>query len=557
MTEQIANGSQIRAALAQTSPDQVLATAPPARLVVPGEDVMEWSAPLVAGEYIDLSAGRFLALALGYLAVDENRISVVPPLWLSPDRMEACFALLPLADPPQPLQPGWLLELLWGTGVRHGIQGKAIEALCAGPLPCGEKRLVRLAKGDLPVEGAVGQVQCYVAPQLQATVLEDGTIDFASLIGGSQLVQVDEVLAELTPTAGQPGMDVTAAPLAALPGDASQELGLRAGRNVRQLVRQGRPALLLSEVAGVAHLVDNTVSVMAVCELQDVDGQTGPVEEERDVRVTGSVLSGASIKTSGSILIDGHVDAGALLEAQGDILVAKGISGENTRVVCRGNLETKFLQNCSVTVNHNLVVGSFIFQSRVSAGGRVLVMEKGGSRGGSIIGGEILASKGIEAALVGSKTATPTTVGIAPNPVLAAQLAKLEELAKSLDANILRIMRTLNIDKVDVQQIKLMAERSPPSRRAYLMSYIRKLIEMVQYRDKTERTLEDLKLQGGVSCKDAVIRVTKTIFPEVRVRIEEAVFNVSQLIEQPVFFKSPEGILYRVGDDEQTHPVKP
>jgi uncharacterized protein (DUF342 family) len=553
--EQFANGPRIRAALSQPSPEQVLATAPPARLVVPGEEVMPWSAPLVPGEHIDLRAGRFLALALGYLAIDENRLSVVTPLWLNPNRMEACFALFPLDDQPQPLQRAWLLDLLWLAGVRHGIQGRAIEELCAGPLPCGTKDLVRLAKGDPPADGAAGQVQCYVTQERQAAVLDDGTMDFSSSLGDSQVVQADEVLAELTPAAGQPGTDITGAPLAPAEGDAGLELGLRAGRNVRQLRRHGRPALLLSEVAGVAHFADNTISVMAVNHLQDVDGQTGPIEEERDVRITGTVMSGASIKTSGSILIDGHVDAGAFLEAQGNILVAKGISGENTRIVCRGNLETKFLQNCTVTVNHNLIVGSYIIQSRVAAGGRVVVMGKGGNRGGSIIGGEVFATNGIEAALVGSETATPTLVGIAPDPVLAARLAKIGELANSLDTNILRLLRTLNLDKVDVQRIKAMVDRSPPSRRTYLVASIRKLIEMVQRREKAQHTLEELKLQARVSSKGAVIRVTKTVFPGVRVRIEEALFRVSHPIDQPVFFLGQEGIGYHVRDDEQPQPA--
>lgn len=539
----------LRQALAAPSIEQVLSVQMGARLVLPGIRALAWSEGLKVGDNTDLRDGHFLATVLGYLTVEEGRISVVPAVWIGPDRMDAHFVFLAQETPVGPLQPGWLFEALWQAGVRHGIQGAAIETLCREVLPRSSSTSFLLARGDLPINGADGYLQRYFSTERrEVQILEDGTLDFSQQ-HLHQLVFAGQVLAELTPGGGQSGTDVTGVQVPAAAGGPQAAFPLKAGQNVRALSRGTQLSLLFSEVTGHLFLSDDMVSVKLVHQLPEVDAQTGPVDVDMDVRVTGSVQSGSTIKAGGSITVEGHVGSKVSLQAQGDIIVAKGISGEDTSIFCRGSLQTKFLQNCAVIARGDILVGSYVLNSKVRCGGGVVVRPGGGERGGSIIGGEVYAARGIEVRRLGAPSAVATVAGIAYDPEVTARLTKFRQTLEVYDANILRILRTLGLKNVDVTRIKLMVGQATSAKRVYLVENVKKLTELVQLKDKLFNAQESLKKQAGISSEGARITVGGTAYAGVQIRIDNFVYRLDQQIEQPSFFKGAEAVLYQVPDN--------
>ena len=124
--------------------------------------------------------------------------------------------------------------------------------------------------------------------------------------------------------------------------------------------------------------------------------------------------------------IAGSIEPGAILKVKGDLTVGRGVLGETTRVVVSGEMRAQFIQNAIVVIKGNLWVGSYIHNASVRCGGWLNVSSGGGSRGGSVIGGWVCATKGIELSNAGSAMTSGTVLGLQANPE---QQAKLEILA--------------------------------------------------------------------------------------------------------------------------------
>lgn len=537
------SGAELRAALARPSLEEALAAQLRTRLVMPGEELARGEG-LEAGEHAAVEQGRCLSRILGYACLEEGRLCVLPPLWFSPDQLEVHLVLFPQTQSLFPLQSEWLQELLWLAGVKHGVQQEVIESLCQNPLPSGLRHAVLLARGTSPVAGADAHFHYAFDPAQQSSrILEDGTVDFSAR-NGARIVWPGQVLARVVPaTSGRPGVDITGREVPARAGRELEELPLKAGENVRVLCQKERAAVLISKAKGHLSLAGDTVAVKLVEQLPEVGPQRGPLEVDQDLRITGNVLAGATVKTSGNIVIGGHVEPGATLHAQGDILIAKGVSGESTRIFCQGSLETKFIQDCAVLAHGNVLVGSYILHARVRAGGQLRVCAGGGPRGGSIVGGEVCATLGVEARFLGSPSGEPTLVGVGPDPELLGRLDKLGEVVDFCDAGTLRILRTLGLKVLDVNRIKDLVAQATPARRVYLLDLVKRLTELAQTREQALKTRENLQAQLEGPVAGGYIQATGTAFAEVQVRINGVLHSVTSPLEHPVFLKGREGIV--------------
>lgn len=535
------SGVELRAALARPSLEEALSTQLRTRLVVPGEELARGEG-LEPGEHAELEQARCLSRILGYACLEEGRLCVLPPLWFSRDLLEVHLVLFPQAQPLFPLQSEWLQELLRLAGVKHGVQQEMIEALCQNPLPL--RHAVLLARGTSPADGVDAHFRyAFDLAQRCSRISEDGTVDFSAR-NGARIVWPGQVLARVIPaTAGRPGVDITGREVPARAGRELEELPLKAGENVRVLCHKDRAAALISKAKGHICLAGDTVAVKLVQQLPEAGPQRGPIEVDKDLRIIGNVLAGATVKASGSIVIGGHVEPGASLHAQGDILIAKGVSGESTRIFCQGSLETKFIQDCTAQAHGNILVGSYILHAQVRAGGQLRVCVGGGPRGGSIVGGEVCATLGVEARFIGSPGGEPTLVGVGPDPDLLGRLDKLGEVVDFCDAGILRILRTLGLKVLDVNRIKDLVAQATPARRAYLLDLVKRLTELAQTKEQALKTRENLQKQLEGPAEGGRIRATGTAFAEVQVRINGALHCVTSPLDYPVFIKGREGIV--------------
>ena len=118
-----------------------------------------------------------------------------------------------------------------------------------------------------------------------------------------------------------------------------------------------------------------------------------------------------TVRATGNITVDGVVEASAV-EAGGDLVVAKGVLGNNQAVItAHRTVYAKYLENCRVHARENLQTDCIV-NCDVYSDGAVQVR----SGRGTIIGGCVRAANDINASVVGSRSERPTTIVLGGMP---------------------------------------------------------------------------------------------------------------------------------------------
>ena len=260
------------------------------------------------------------------------------------------------------------------------------------------------------------------------------------------------MLAEMRPSGdGEPGTDLMGK---LIPPTTEGHEAMTAGLNVRCEWRDdvGR---FYSAIAGFAKLQKNSIRVKPVAHIEgDVYENIVFSDADKDVYVTGSVRPGVIVKTAGSIAIDGMVESGAQVHSSEDVTVSKGVVGRQSQVVAMGDVATRFVQNGSIVARGDVNVASHVVNARIRAGGKFVAESDGTERSGSVVGGQVTATGGIEVAGVESTRAEATRLGIAEDPKIAAQMKKMDKALDFCTTNIQRVFRTLGTSEIDVVALK-------------------------------------------------------------------------------------------------------
>ena len=214
-------------------------------------------------------AGSLRATGFGYVSVGERRLSVVSPIWISPNRMEAYFVNPPhLGERKYPTDEE-IGRLLQEKGVCFGIDQDAIAELVRD-LQRAKLResCVRVARGQPPdLRGHAGLTFEPLPEALFQAVVDafraPGLDEGAAAPPGVRAVQEGQVLCEQSDTGERPtpGKDLfgqTVAP----PEEALKRKPIKAGVNVRQEVGEGW-VRLVSEIYGYPGLLDGELRVVS------------------------------------------------------------------------------------------------------------------------------------------------------------------------------------------------------------------------------------------------------------------------------------------------------
>lgn len=186
---------------------------------------------LVAGGGVRVADGTMVAEIYGYVCVEDNRLSVLTPVWVSRNHMEAFFIrFVQVQAPPRP-QSDWLMKLLEMKSISTGIDEPALEKLCSQDLPLSERTAIRVAGAKEPVAGTDARIDYTFDPAKKAgLVLEDGSIDLRER-NTSVSVTAGDMLGEFVPrTTGEAGFDLSGKELPATDG---AERTFDGGENVR------------------------------------------------------------------------------------------------------------------------------------------------------------------------------------------------------------------------------------------------------------------------------------------------------------------------------------
>jgi len=236
---------------------------------------------------------------------------------------EECLSSLTLSQ---------LLQELSRLGINYGVDW---EACSRGAASCAEEEVV-ITRGTPAEPGKDGLVELlfHSGSKLPVLAEEEETVDFRERYVFSSVMEGEILAVKHLPGMGQPGASVKGdviVPPAPLDFALSAGAGAVLSRDGEQAVaaRAGRP---------VAYRSRCLVRVSVLPELVhtgDVDLASGNITFKGDVVITGNVEEGMTVEADGNVRVGGLV-SGARIKTTGSVLIRKNILA--SAVTAGGNL---------------------------------------------------------------------------------------------------------------------------------------------------------------------------------------------------------------------------
>lgn len=439
---------------------------------------------------------------------------------ISPDAKKAFATLIP-PDGGKSLTEMDIMERLTEEGVVAGIDKGAIEKLVTEN-NYGQPTLV--ASAVLPEDGENGYIEYGIrhVKDKKPVEKEDGSVDFREL-DLVENVKAGQVLARIVPpTKGVDGSDVRGNPLKAKDGVAAR---VQKGKNT-EFTQEG--TILVSEIDGQVSESGGKINVYPVYEVAgNVDNSTGNIRFIGKVVVKGNVLTGFTIEAEGDVEINGVVE-GAALTAGGNIVLKRGVQGAGRGILrCRGNLYSKFIENCKVETEGDVFAEAIMHSSVISKSS----VEARGKKG-IIVGGTIAARTEVSAKIIGSPMATITHIEVGSDPDLR---KNVDAIAKSIEDD----RKTLEQLNLSIGTISKLAQsgRVPAEKKIILNKCIEAKSQIEERMNEKTAQFALMKAQLEVVSKGKV-RVQETIYPGTIVAIGPSSLHIKDYLKFATLYRS-------------------
>lgn len=322
--------------------------------------------------------------------------------------------------------------------------------------------LFLIAEGILPVHGKDGYVIDHFPRKKnrELPVNESGQVNYAELNIVNNADKGDVICQIVEPIAGVNGRTVFDKEIPAKDG---KKAAVPKGRNT-ELSEDG--SILTAAKPGHVEFDGRNFQVKPVMEIgKNVDYSTGNINFLGDIHVHGDVCSGFTVRAMGNITVDGVVEA-STIEAGGDLVVVKGVKGNNQAVIkACGSIYAKYLESTIVCVREKLHTDCII-NCNVYSDGEIDAC----SGRGIIIGGKIRSAVEVKANIVGSKSECITSIILGGHPSedfdyesLIREIQKLEleydELEKQPDSpakvrNLPMMRMKLSVNRTKLKQFE-------------------------------------------------------------------------------------------------------
>ena len=443
-----------------------------------------------------------------------------PKIRISYDEMEAYLLLPSPLTPDEDYEFNEVLEKVRAAGVKIGINESKISAMISERY---FDRECMIAKGIDVENGVDGYFDFNFDSNFNKvpTRREDGTVDYWS-IHSIELVEEGQVIATYhEPVDGSNGMTVKGKLLIA-----------KRGRPLPQLTGKGFERsednkTYTSTMNGKIEMKNNRILISDVHEIHgDVGLVTGNIDFRGDVIIHGNVPTGAVVRATGSITIDGTVE-GALIDAHKDVIIRGGMLGAGRgTIITKGNVIAKFLEYTKVKAHGSITTDSLINCNIVSYD---KVFLKG--KHASVVGGVIHAATGIEAFNFGNEYGVKTEIYTGITIEVKKQITFHENCIIEAQDMIDKI--SIGIKQLD-DAIKAGADIPPndPRKASLLRTKIVKQAELASHTQSLNEMNDVVSKAKGAS-----INVIQDVHMGVIVGINDALHQVNEMQSSVAFFE--------------------
>lgn len=443
-----------------------------------------------------------------------------PQLYISKNHMLAWFYVIPPINDGPDITENDLRTILSREHVTTGVIDDALKSIAETPI---YDQAVLIAKGILARNGVDGSVKDKFKRSVQLEFEEDekGSVDYKKL-NNVQFVKEGDVICEIIPAIpGVNGVTVTGQsyPCTIKGTEASVPVG-------HNTVLTDDHTLLISQKSGHITFFKGKFQVEPVLKINgNVDNNTGNLDYEGDIFITGDVRNGFSIKATGCIDIRGSVE-GAQITAHGPITIASGVSGNGRGTLTSdSDVKCRYLEHCTVYAGGSVYAESII-NSKVESSLDVVVT----SGIGVIIGGSILASNNITARIIGSKVRRLITeLIIATVPKDVEEGNKLNRELEQLRHNMAEIKK--NITYLETAQRK---------DKEQLLQNLKQAADVLTIREQEiNERLEEITVDAN-SPQTGLIQCQQ-LLPVARVRIGSSSLLIQEEYSKSIIYKNSEG----------------
>ncbi|MDD6208616.1 MAG: FapA family protein [Clostridiales bacterium] len=335
---------------------------------------------------------------------------------ISEDRMSAMLVYSPEEGKKDAVTVSDLKDFLKANGVNQGIMEDVLEKIVKEQK---YGKAVEVAVGKAPTEGKDGEFHFHVeqGSSGKPRILPNGSVDYKN-ISRFVMVKKGELLAEYIPaTPGEYGYTVDGKFL--MPKRGKEKPPLK-GKGF--LLSEDR-RMYTAAMTGKVEVQEDRIEVSDICNISgDVDMSVGNLNFDGDIVITGNVCQGMTVRATGNIQIQGHVE-GAVICAGKDVILANGMQGAGECLVQAGHdVSGKFFEYATIRAGHD-IVSNYLLNCDAQAGGSILIS----GRRGMIIGGISKALERIEATSLGNDVEVPTTVELGMNRNMVARYSELEK----------------------------------------------------------------------------------------------------------------------------------
>jgi hypothetical protein len=271
-------------------------------------------------------------------------------------------------------------------------------------------------------------------------------------------------------------------------------------------------------MTGKIEFNNNRIQILPVYEIYgNVDLKTGNIDFRGDVLVHGNVISGTSIKASGSVTVDGTAEA-CNIEAGKDVILRGGFLGSYRGLIkSKGNVYAKFLEYAQVDTE-GFIEADAAIDCNISC--KDMIYMKG--KHATIVGGEVYAARGVEANYFGNENEMQTNIKSGTLKETVLEMERLKLKIKDIGDTIAKI--TEGLQKFDeLAEEKNVDLKNDERRVSLLRTRITKQAELASEKEHLAY-LESLTERA----KGAKIRALEDVYPGVTITINDSKARVKQ-----------------------------
>lgn len=331
-----------------------------------------------------------------------------------------------------------LQGVLKENGIVHGIREKALEEIAEGKQNYEE---TLIATGTAAKDGHDGWFEYHFNPhpETEPIILPDGSVDY-NVLGKIELVREGELLVTYhPPIPAVYGRDIRGNDIGAYEGKGLPPLQCKRC----ELDESG--CKYYADTEGNVTLNGRTLTVTPIYVLEgNLEAATGSLDFHGDVLIQGNVFAGVTVKTTGNVTINGHVETANIIAGK-DVILKNGMQGSgNGTIRAGGRVMARFLEQTQVFAGTEVNTGA-ILNCEVESGQNVVVA---GNRG-TIIGGRVTAVEQISAASIGNRAGVDTQLVIGLDCEFKEKMGEIDRLTQEYEENMNDAIHTL--DRIDYQ----------------------------------------------------------------------------------------------------------